>query len=255
MSDNEEQLLILNKEKIGIAIVLMEDVGPQTYLNLSPLDEISSMYLAVKGFTAFMTGFETNIYGPGKIRGILEIPDTGMYAVAMDLNMRGTGFEEDERLQVNRMGVVCLIANNEQLAMIRRYYLETEQFLIEKLKAVATVNHLNESFCQRIKDEYNQLLVNFITKTDKEKLAESEKRSLFEIDVLLSLPRDENMTARVIMDATQSAAKGITLSEISKRTKRKQKIEQEMIDRLLEKGLIIAIPPKSEKMEIKYIAQ
>ena len=117
-------------EPIGLAIVLMEDLGPQTYINISTLDELSSMYLAVKGFTAFMTGFERAEFGPGKIRGILQIPETLQYAVALDLNMRGSGFEDDPRLQKNRTGVVCLIATEEKLASIRKYYNETEQFLI-----------------------------------------------------------------------------------------------------------------------------
>ena len=96
---------------IGLAIVLMEEVGPQTKLNLSHLNEISAMYLAVKGFTAFMTGFDHTEYGPGKIRGILEIPDANAYAVALDINMRGTGLEEDKRFSQSRVGVFCLIAN------------------------------------------------------------------------------------------------------------------------------------------------
>ena len=164
--------------EIGIAVVLMEDMGPQTHLNFSDLDEISAMYLAVKGFTAFLTGFERTDFGPGKIRGILQIPESTFFAIAIDLNMRGTGFEEDPRLQTSRVGVVCLIANNEQLDSIRRFYRETEEFLIDRLKIVNTVNHLNESFCQKIKEEYNVYLKTLTGKTEKK--AEVESHSLFD---------------------------------------------------------------------------
>ncbi|MCK5047497.1 MAG: hypothetical protein KAS22_13005 [Candidatus Heimdallarchaeota archaeon] len=250
---NEIHPPIAYSNEIGIAVVLMEDIGPQTHLNFSDLDEISAMYLAVKGFTAFLTGFERTDFGPGKIRGILQIPESTFYAVAIDLNMRGTGFEEDPRLQTSRVGVVCLIANDEQLDSIRRFYHETEAFLIDRLKIVNTVNHLNESFCLKIKEEYNVFLKTLTGKTEKK--AEVETHSLFEISVLLSLPKDENLTARVIMDAMSTNVQGLSLDEISKITKRKKKAEQIIIDILLVKGLIIANPSSKEKNGMRYLAK
>jgi DNA-binding MarR family transcriptional regulator len=240
---------------IGLAIVLMEDRGPQTALNLSSLSEISSMYLAVKGFTAFMTGFERDKYGPGKIRGILEIPESNKYAVALDINMRGTGFEEDDRLQKSRIGVFCLIANEDQLTLIRKYYRETEEFLIERLKAVASINHLNESFCQRIIKDYNLYLAVLETKHTEQEKKEREEYCLFEVDVLLSLPKEENITARIILEKSSGEQNGITLSEIIKQTNIKKKNQQRIIDKLLEKGLIFIITPRSAKDEIRYIAK
>jgi hypothetical protein len=250
---NKVQPPIAPSNEIGLAVVLMEDLGPQTHLNFSDLDEISAMYLAVKGFTAFLTGFERTDFGPGKIRGILQIPESIFYAVAIDLNMRGTGFEEDKRLQTSRVGVVCLIATDNQLESIRRFYRETENFLIERLKIVSTVNHLNESFCQRIKEDYNIYLKSLLENNQEKDVVETH--SLFEISVLLSLPKDENLTARVIMDAMGSSDQGLSLDEISKLTKRKKKIEQVIVDSLLEKGLIIANPPAQDKNGMKYIAK
>lgn len=250
---NEIQPPLATSNEIGVAIVLMEDMGPQTHFNFSDLDEISAMYLAVKGFTAFLTGFERTDFGPGKIRGILQIPESIFYAVAIDLNMRGTGFEDDPRLQTSRIGVVCLIANDEQLDSIRRFYRETEEFLIAKLKIVSTVNHLNDSFCQKIKDDYNVYLKTLIQNTHVK--AEVETHSLFEISVLLSLPKDENLSARVIMDAMSASDQGLSLDEITKITKRKKKAEQIIIDSLLEKGLIIANPSSQDKDSMKYLAR
>lgn len=250
---NKIQPPIAFSNEIGIAVVLMEDMGPQTHLNFSDLDEISAMYLAIKGFTAFMTGFERTDFGPGKIRGILQIPESPFYAIAIDLNMRGTGFEEDSRLQTSRVGVVCLIANDEQLDSIRRFYRETEEFLIDKLKIVNTVNHLNESFCQKIKEEYNAYLKTLTLKNQIND--EVETHSLFEISILLSLPKDENLTARVIMDAMSTKRQGLSVEEIIKITKRKKKTEQIIIDNLLVKGLIIANPSSKEKNGMRYLAK
>jgi hypothetical protein len=250
---NEIQPPIATSNEIGLAIILMEDIGPQTHFNFSDLDEIAAMYLAIKGFTAFMTGFDRTDFGPGKIRGILQIPESNFFAVALDLNMRGSGFEEDPRLQKSRTGVVCLIANDEQLDSIRRFYRETEEFLIDKLKIVNTVNHLNDSLCQRIKEEYNQYLKVLTEKSQEEN--ELETHSLFEISVLLSLPKDENLSARIILDAMGSKEKGLTLEEISNLTKRKKKVEQIIIERLLEKGLIIASPSSKDKNEMRYLAK
>ncbi len=240
-----------NSKDIGLAIILMEDMGPQPEINLSSLDEISSMYLAVKGFTAFMTGFERNSFGPGKIRGILQIPESELYAVALDLNMRGTGFEEDPRLQKGRMGVVCLITDEEKLKLIRKYYTETETFLIEHLKMVTSVNHLNESFCKKLLDDYKAYIAKLVAKDSGKK----ESASLYEIDVLLSLPKEENLTARFIMESMSTSKQGLTLEEISKGTNRKQKKEQQTIDSLLEKGLIIANPSPQRKDDLRYIAK
>ncbi|MBK5112676.1 MAG: hypothetical protein KGD59_06340 [Candidatus Heimdallarchaeota archaeon] len=250
---NEIQPPIATSNEIGLAIVLMEDIGPQTHINFSDLDEISAMYLAIKGFTAFMTGFERTDFGPGKIRGILQIPESNFYAVAFDLNMRGTGFEEDPRLQKSRVGIFCLIANDEQLDSIRRFYRETEEFLVDKLKIVNTVNHLNESLCQNIKEDYNAYLKTLIQKTQVKDVIETH--SLFEISVLLALPKDENLSARVIMDAMSTKEQGISIDEISKITKRKMKAEQIIIDNLLEKGLIIANPSSKDKDGMRYLAK
>lgn len=240
---------------VGLAIVLMEEMGPQTILNLSSLNEISSMYLAVKGFTAFMTGFERDEYGPGKIRGMLEIPDSNKFAVALDINMRGTGLEEDERLQRSRVGVFCLIANENQLSFIRKYYRETEEFLIERLKAIVSINHLNESFCQRLINDYNMYLTVLEMKHTEQEKKEREEYCLFEVGVLLSLPKEENLTARVILGKSTGEYNGITISDIIKQTNLKRKAQQQIIDTLLEKGLIFIITPKSANEEIRYIAK
>ncbi|NHJ49771.1 MAG: hypothetical protein FK733_18410 [Asgard group archaeon] len=240
---------------IGLAIVLMEEIGPQTIINLSHLNEISAMYLAVKGFTAFMTGFERNEYGPGKIRGILEIPDASAYAVALDINMRGTGLEEDKRLAQNRVSVFCLIANESELTMIRKYYRETENFLVERLKAIVSINHLNEQFCQRLIDDYNIYINVLEMKHTEEEKKEREEYCLFEVEVLLSLQREENLTARVILEQSTEGKNGLPFSELIDKTNLKKKIQQKAIDGLLEKGLIFIISPKTSNEEIRYIAR
>ncbi|HUT80933.1 MAG TPA: hypothetical protein VMZ29_07000 [Candidatus Bathyarchaeia archaeon] len=255
MSLENNSNTIPSSNEIGLAIILMEDMGPQTCFNFSTLDELSSMYLAVKGFTAFMTGFERADFGPGKIRGILQIPDTEQYAVALDLNMRGSGFEEDPRLQNTRTGIICLIANDEQLSLIRKFYKETENFLIERFKAITTINHLNEAFCLNVVGEYNVYLKQMEKNSQEHGPKEIEHQSLYDISVLLALPKEENLTARAIMESTTRSKKGITVEEISKLTKRKTKEEQKSIDNLLEKGLIIAIPPQSKDANIRFIAK
>ncbi|MBN1329825.1 MAG: hypothetical protein JXA54_10155 [Candidatus Heimdallarchaeota archaeon] len=254
MSLENDHNLISPPDTIGLAIILMEDLGPQTCFNISTLNELSAMYLAVKGFTAFMTGFERADFGPGKIRGILQIPETEQYAVALDLNMRGSGFEEDPRLQNTRTGVICLIANEEQLSLIRKFYKETENFLVEKFKAITTINHLNEAFCLNVIAEYNNYLKQLEKKIQEHGSKDVEQHSLYDISVLLALPKEENFTARAIMESSRNK-KGITLEEISKLTKRKTKEEQKLIDNLLEKGLIIAIPPQSKNDTIRFIAK
>lgn len=243
------------KQEFGAVVIIMSDLGPEPFINISHLDENAATYLAIKGFTAFMTGFETDNYGPGKIRGILQIPATECFAIAIDINLRGSGFETDERLQVNRNGVFCLVANEEQLALVRKFYTQTEVFLIEKLKAITTINHLNQEFCQNLLVDYNRFLASLLKSEEEKQASKTICNSLFEVGVLLSLPKDENLTARIIMEHSTKEKKGITLEAIRRLTKRRRKEEQRIINSLLAKGLIFAIAPKNKNEDICYIAQ
>jgi len=246
---------MISSEKFGVVVILMGDLGPEAFINLSHLDETAATYLAIKGFTAFMTGFETSIYGPGKIRGMLQIPATESFAVAIDINLRGSGFETDERLQVNRNGVFCLIVPTEQLIFVRKFYVQTELFLVEKLKAITTVNHLNTEFFANLLKEYLAYLESLLQEERERGVPETVCYSLFEVGVLLSLPRDENLTARVIMEHSTKKKGGITLEGIRKITKRNRKEEQRIVNSLLEKGLIVAVASKTKKEDICYLAQ
>ena len=195
MNTNFRELEQMNDEEhaggsaqsaIGLAVVVMEEIGPETAVNQTDLDEVASMYLAVKGFTAFLTGFERDDYGPGKIRGILQIPSTDYYAVAFDLNMKGLGTEEDSRLQLSRMGIFCLVADNDQLAKIRLYYNETEQFLIEKTKDINEYAEVTYELVGRIKEEYNEYIDQLMKKRGVSS-TNIQTNSLFDLDILLSL--------------------------------------------------------------------
>ncbi|MEA2070522.1 MAG: hypothetical protein U9O98_04450 [Asgard group archaeon] len=252
---NTDETLTATKDKnsgIGIATILMKDSGPQTDVNLSAMNEIAAMYLAVKGFTAFMSGFESEGLGPGKIRGILQIPTSELYAVAFDITMKGSGQEEDERLHVNSTGIVCLITPQKQLETVIRCYDETEAFLKKKLAHVYTINDLNESFCSKLKEDFNQ----FLEKMRSQKLEEdSPARSLYELEVLLSLPKEENLTARAIMQYMGAHDnEAMSLADICKITKRSKEEEQKIVDSLLQKGLLIALSDVEKKEQLLYVA-
>ena len=237
--------------EIGLAIILMEETGPQTTINLTDLDEIASIYLAVKGFTAFMTGFEREDYGPGKIRGILQIPATTKYAIAFDHVMKGIGNEEDLRMRQSRVAIVSLIADENDLIFIRKYYTETEKFLQEKLKDIFSVAVLTETFTAKLKKDYNEFLQNIVTQ-EQEGQHKEEPGSLFDVTLLLSLPQDENLTARCVLDlATDDKEQTFNLKDICKLTNRKKKGELEVLEKLIEKGLIIVIPHEKEE-KIRY---
>jgi len=242
---------------IGVAVVVMEDIGPQTAVNHTDLDEVASMYLAVKGFTAFLTGFERDDYGPGKIRGILQIPSTDYYAVAFDHNMKGLGTEEDSRLQLSRMGIFCLVANNEDLAKIRMYYNETEQFLIDKTQQIKSLAELTFEFVGELKTEYNNYINQLMKKKGITNTTDLQTDSLFDMDILLSLPKEENLTARALIEIiTNSDILGASINDITKITKRNKRKELKILEKLIEKGLVIIIPTTEEdNKELLYLAK
>ncbi|MHA1737704.1 MAG: hypothetical protein ACTSXA_12695 [Candidatus Heimdallarchaeota archaeon] len=248
---------VSEQHTIGLAVVMMEEIGPETTVNHTDLDEVASMYLAVKGFTAFLTGFERDDYGPGKIRGILQIPSTDYYAVAFDHNMKGLGTEEDSRLRLSRMGIFCLVANNEDLAKIRLYYNETEKFLIEKTQQITELAELSYEFVGELKIEYN----NYINQLMKNKgiinTADLQTDSLFDMDILLSLPKEENLTARALIEIiTNSDILGASIEDIVKITKRNKRKELKILGKLIEKGLVIIIPTVDEdNKELLYLAK
>jgi hypothetical protein len=246
-----------DQQTIGVAVVVMEDIGPQTAVNHTDLDEVASMYLAVKGFTAFLTGFERDDYGPGKIRGILQIPSTDYYAVAFDHNMKGLGTEEDSRLQLSRMGIFCLVANNEDLAKIRMYYDETEQFLIEKTQQIESLAELTFEFVGKLKTEYNTFINQLMKKKGITNTTDLQTDSLFDMDILLSLPKEENLTARTLIEIiTNSDILGASIDDIAKITKRNKRKELKILEKLIEKGLVIIIPTTEEDdKELLYLAK
>lgn len=240
--------------EIGLAVVLMEETGPQTTINLSDLDEIASIYLAVKGFTAFMTGFERDDFGPGKIRGILQIPATEKYAIAFDHVMKGIGNEEDLRMRHSRVAIISLISSEEDLKYIRTYYSETEKFLAEQLMNIFSVAVLTETFVEKLKKDYNKFLKKLASQGGAGE-TRGEPQSLFDVTLLLSLPKDENLTARCVMElATDDTEQSFQLKDICKLTKRKKKDELSTLEKLIEKGLIIVIPHEKHE-EVRYIVK
>ena len=241
--------------EIGIAVVMMTEAGPETHINNSNLDEVAQMYLAVKGFTAFMTGFEREEHGPGKIRGILQIPSTENYAIAFDHNMKGLGTEEDHRMRISRMGIICLITTQKELDIVRRFYLETEHFLAEHLQDIFSIVVLTEKFIKTLTKKYNSFIQSLLNSVKNFKQPLTELQSLFDITILLALPQDENLTARAVMDImTNTEKKGATLKDICAITKRNKRKELVVLDKLIIKGLVIVIPHEDESKEILYKA-
>lgn len=241
--------------EIGIAVVMMTEAGPQTHINNSTLDEIGQMYLAVKGFTAFMTGFERDEHGPGQIRGILQIPSTETFAVAFDHNMKGLGTEDDQRMRINRVGIICLITPQKELEIIRKFYSETEHFLAEQLQDIFSIAVLTKEFIKTLTKKYNQYLRSLLSSEKRTAQPTVEPQSLFDITILLGLPQDENLTARAIMDVMTNTDKiGATLKDICTITKRNKRKELVVLDKLITKGLVIIIPHEDDNKEILYKA-
>ena len=255
--NNNENAGASEQHTIGLAVVMMEEIGPETAVNHTDLDEVASMYLAVKGFTAFLTGFERDDYGPGKIRGILQIPSTEYYAVAFDHNMKGLGTEEDTRLRISRMGIFCLVANNEDLAKIRLYYNGTEKFLIEKTQEISELAELTFEFVGKLKIEYNNFINQLIKNKGITDTTDLQTDSLFDMDILLSLPKEENLSARALIEIlTNSDILGASLGDIAKITKRNKRKELKILESLIEKGLVIIIPTADESnKELLYLAK
>jgi hypothetical protein len=242
------------QNEIGFATVVMGEAGPETEINLSELDEMASIFLAVKGFTAFMTGFERDDFGPGKIRGILQIPKTTAFAIAFDHNTKGLGTEEDQRLAHSRMTIICLIVSEKDLSIIRKYYAETEKFLANELESAKMITDLTEEFIATLKKKYNQLLQKLLTNTEEQQT--EEEKTLFDLTVLLSLPKEENVTARAVLQCmNQKDDKGVAVEEICKITKRRKKREQKILQQLMEKGLIVGLPKDNDYDELLYLAK
>lgn len=244
-----------HSSEIGIAVVMMTEAGPQTHINNSALDEIAQMYLAVKGFTAFMTGFERDDFGPGQIRGILQIPSTDSYAIAFDHNMKGLGTEDDHRMRNQRVGIICLIATQEELEIVRRFYSETDDFLVEQLQEIISVTDLTEGFIKTLTKNYNIFIRSLINSEKRNEQPLIELQSLFDITILLALPQDENLTARAIMTIMGSTEKqGATIKDICGITKRNKRKELVILDKLITKRLVIVIPLEDDSKEILYKA-
>ncbi|MHA1156897.1 MAG: hypothetical protein ACTSQK_12390, partial [Candidatus Heimdallarchaeota archaeon] len=177
------------------------------------------------------------------------------YAIAFDHNMKGIGTEQDHRMRVNRMGIICLITTQKELDIVRRFYLETEHFLAEQLQDIFSIVVLTEKFIKTLTKKYNSFIQSLLNSVKNFKQPLTELQSLFDITILLALPQDENLTARAVMDImTNTEKKGATLKDICAITKRNKRKELVVLDKLIIKGLVIVIPHEDESKELLYKA-
>jgi hypothetical protein len=247
-----------DEESIGFVTIVMSDTGPQIAVNDSTLPEVAGMYLAVKGFTAIMAGFERNQLGPGRIRGILQIPTTNQFGILFDQTMKGSGAEQDERLQKSRQAIISIIATEMDLAIIRKHYTETEHFLQKELENILSINQLDDKFVKELRNKYIEFLQQIQEQKGKSKGTTSEeetKRSLFDMTILLDLPKDENITARAIMEYMSDNNQGATLEDISELTSHWKRKVRKSLRKLVEKGLVIIVPSHEDEEQLRYIAK
>ncbi|MFX0094766.1 MAG: hypothetical protein ACFFBD_23720, partial [Candidatus Hodarchaeota archaeon] len=83
----------------------------------------------MKAFTALYMGVNYTERGPGKIRGILEIPNTPYYGIGFDTVVHGSEDIRDKRLHAHTPIIFFLIVHKEDMSFFRENYEDVEKIL------------------------------------------------------------------------------------------------------------------------------
>ncbi|MFX1538360.1 MAG: hypothetical protein ACFFDI_29570 [Promethearchaeota archaeon] len=231
-------ILLAFQHDVGIIKVRFGEQGPKMGINYSKLDARSALFLSMKAFTALYMGVNYTVRGPGKIRGILEIPDTPYFAIGFDVVVFGSDKLRDKRLKTHTPIILFLIVHKEDMSFFRENYKLVEQCLRQQTSMFKSISEIT---LESIKSLKEALIKAFL------KLATKDEISLFDVSTMLKLPNELRDTARAILEISYDKEEGCTLKDIVDYTERDEKIEKESLAELMRRGLISISYNKEKK--------
>lgn len=152
----------------GLLVTLNNDEGPKILVNLSDLDEIISMKLAIMGMTVFMFGNEAPDFFANKyykVIGFVPIPSvhsepgthssSDYYALASIFNVKNDIFTHDQRaMKFGRDAIVWLLFEQsnrkkifnfiEKIEEITRLYFKDIKYESQIYQKFLFLNYLKE---------------------------------------------------------------------------------------------------------------
>ncbi len=218
-----------------VSVIFSADLGPELGTNLSNLKLEAAIFLALRGFTALMAGVDYENHGPGKIRGIIEIPSTPYYAVGFDIVLKKREIEQDHRLFENSPALLFVIVHKADLEIIRRVWDNLEEYLTNSTKNLISIDELTE---KKIID-LRKLLNHFLQK-EKNELTETERKlTLFDVSVLLSFDSFTSSVAQTLMDLQTTHGKlNVTIQDIVEELNESSEEIDKALKKLVQMGYV-----------------
>ncbi|MFX0066726.1 MAG: hypothetical protein ACFFC7_31695 [Candidatus Hermodarchaeota archaeon] len=217
---------------VGIIKVQFGEHGPKMGINYSELEPRSALFLSMKAFTALYMGVNYTTRGPGKIRGILEIPDTPYFAIGFDVVVLGSDKLRDKRLKAHTPIIFFLIVHKEDMPFFRENYMHVEQSLRQQTSVFKSSSEISFESVKSLKEALIKAFLKLARK------GETANSSLFDVSTMLKLPNKLRDTARAILEISYDKEGGCTLKDIVNYTERDEKIEKESLAELMRRGLI-----------------
>ncbi|MFX0204868.1 MAG: hypothetical protein ACFFDT_02705 [Candidatus Hodarchaeota archaeon] len=219
-----------------VSVIFSADLGPDLGTNDSDLTLESAIFLSLRGFTALMAGVDYDKHGPGKIRGIIEIPKSPYYAVGFDVVLKKREIEEDHRLFENSPALLFVTVKNEHMGLVRRLWDNLETHLTNLTKKFVSIDDLTEENVRDIRKSVNRFL-------DKEKLktpkVEAKKLTLFDLSTLLSFDPFMSHVAQALMDIQVSGTKkNITTHDVAKKIEECYSETDKALKKLVQMGYV-----------------
>ncbi|MFX1514318.1 MAG: hypothetical protein ACFFCQ_17220 [Promethearchaeota archaeon] len=242
-----------NESICGIVSVnFSADLGPSLGTNASNLDLEAAIFLSLRGFTALMAGVDYEKLGPGKIRGMIEIPNTPYYALGIDIIVEETKRENKRRLMDNIPVLLFVIVHNTNVGIVRKYWDETETYLTDLMYNISSIEDLTENRIIAFRESVSQFLHGM--KNDLPK-GEPKKTSLFDISVLLSLDSFVSNVAQALLDLqTASRTESITARDIVEELDEDLEETIKALKKLVQMGYVSMTIPHNQNEEPYYRA-
>ncbi|MFX1255582.1 MAG: hypothetical protein ACFFCZ_28525 [Promethearchaeota archaeon] len=226
---------------VGIIKVQFGEHGPKMGINYSELEARSALFLSMKAFTALYMGVNYTVRGPGKIRGMLEIPDTPYFAIGFDIVVFGSEELRDKRLKAHTPIIFFLIVHKEDMSFFRENYKQVEQSLQQQTSVFESSSEISLESIKSLKEALIKAFLNLATKDG------TTNHSLFDVSTMLKLPNKLKDTARAILEISYDKEGGCTLKDIVNYTERDEKTEKESLSELMRRGLISISYNKEKK--------
>ncbi|MHA1213705.1 MAG: hypothetical protein ACTSR2_10550 [Candidatus Hodarchaeales archaeon] len=181
----------------GIILAVMDDTGPVTEINLSKLDETSTMKLSISLLTALGLGESRDQLN--QLHGSFPVPGRKELTLAFPFTVKAEHTVDPRIESFGRYCTLFLLFQREEKSRVLTHYNNIEKIITENLKSVKTQEDLT---VERIKDLYSQV-ESLISYTEGKSTTASIKQSNVSLQQIREAQDRHQVLSAIIREVTQ----------------------------------------------------